>query len=494
MPPRQENELIDMQDEEAMASMVVYPKKVVKKRSLISILVKGKRKEQDTDEPADIKALTEKEEELFRKHISRDLDTHKYSVRKKIAAGGMGSIHYVYDTDLQRHTILKVILPQHKGNAMLIKSFIKEARFTGQLEHPNIIPVHDLGYLPGYGIYFTMKQVLGESLLDIIRKVERKTDGFHNKYDYYMMLNIIRKVCDAISFAHSKHIVHRDIKPGNIMVGNYGEVLLMDWGLAKTVRSNSSRSASGRETLKDTFPDAGNTKVTRFGVVKGTPAYMPPEQAVGDASNIDHQSDIFLVGATLYHMFTYLPPYFGYGIKEIIRRARAGDFVPPQELRFKNDSLSMELCSIISRAMAANKKDRYQTVQEMADDIDDLMHGKMESIEHIFEKGDYLMREGEIGTNSYIIKGGTVEVYKQSRGRSKLSLGTVSAGAIVGEMALITDEPRSANAVAIEKTTAYELNKDLFKQNLKKLPPFMEKTITALAERLQESNTKLTKK
>ncbi len=390
-------------------------------------------------------------------------------MKKKISSGGMGNILYVYDKDLQRHSILKVILPKHKGNSSLIKSFIKEARITGQLEHPNIIPVHDLGFLPGYGIYFTMNFIKGESLLEIIQKLEKEDREYKDNYDVFILLNIFRKVCDAVSYSHSKNIIHRDIKPANIMVGHFGEVLLMDWGLAKTNRPNR-KSTSSIKPIKSKLIDKHSPTTTRFGVVKGTPAYMPPEQAIGDTVSIDQYSDIFLLGATLYHMLTLEPPYTGADVNKILYKAQKREFVPPEELLFKNHQLTKDLCRIIKKAMAFDKLDRYQNVKEMTDEIDDLLRGKMTINNQTFKNGEFLLKEREIGNNCYIIQSGDVEVFK-GKGKKRVTLGHLSEGDIVGEMALITNSPRTVSAVATSDAEVLVLTRDMFTHNLETLPP-----------------------
>ncbi len=476
-------------EDNLISSIVMYPKKMVRKRSIISLIKNVSRKRYGSG--ADRSDLTAKELRLFSSILARKENEEKYEIKKKVSAGGMGNIFYVFDKDFRRHTILKMILPEHKQNSVLIRSFIREARITGQLEHPNIVPVHDLGYLPNFGIYFTMKYVEGESLLDIIRQLERGNRDYHDRYDFYTLLNIFRKICDAVSFSHSKKIIHRDIKPANIMVGNYGEALLMDWGLAKNASKQVSEITP--RNLDVASPGSHRGDATRFGIIKGTPAYMAPEQAIGDTKNIDYYSDIFLLGATLYHLFTYQPPYSGTEVLGIIKKAQGHDMVPPEELCFKNQQLSKELCRIISKSMAAEKGDRYQSVQEMSSDLDDLIHGKMEFNTRTFEPGEYLVREGELGVNSFIILKGRVDVHKDIRGKI-FSLGQLNEGDSVGEMALITDAPRTASAVALEATEALELDKRLFTHNLEKLPSWMEKTIVALADRLSDANTRLADK
>jgi serine/threonine-protein kinase len=477
---------------EGMQTLVIYKKKVVKQPSLLATLVldsPARSKSGAAAAPPTVREqdITRTEENLFDKILDRQPEEDKYVIHRKLAEGGMGEVYITHDKDMRRQSILKVILPKHKDNMMLIDGFVREARITGRLEHPNIIPVHDLGFIQGYGIYFTMKHIRGESLMEVLNKLEIGDCEYNARFDSYELLNIFRKVCDAVSFAHSKNIVHRDIKPHNIMVGDYGEALLMDWGLAKMLEDEDRKSiATG---LEGTFP--ATLDETRPGIIKGSPAYMAPEQARGDTMAVDQLSDVFLLGSTLYHLYTYFPPFLGIDIDDILANARNHMYVPPEEAVYRNRDLPDELCRIIKKAMAKEKEDRYQTVDELGAEIDDLIRGKMTFSARNFASGEYLVRDGETGEECYIIRHGRVEVSKGS-GDSKVVLGVLGEGDIVGEMALITQEPRSANVVALEDTEACVLNQKLFSQNLAKLPPWMEKTIVALADRVAEGNTRIT--
>lgn len=393
----------------------------------------------------------------------------------------MGEVFHVFDEDFQRYLVLKIILPRHKKLPTVIDSFIKEAQLTAQLEHPNIIPVHDLGFIPGYGIYFTMKIIKGESLKEILTKIKEKNSEYVNKYDGYELLKIIRKVCDAVSFAHSKDIIHQDIKPHNIMVGDYGEVLLMDWGMAK--KCNSSKP-------KIEFNETKEFKSGKVGMIKGSPGYMSPEQAFGAESAIDQSSDIYLIGSTLYHIFTLAPPYTGKSLHTVLNNARANKHEPPDKQAYPGLNLPIGLSHIINKSMSALKKDRYQTVNKLIKDLDDLISGKIFYKARLFKDGEHLVHEGEAGEEAYIILDGQVEVYKESGGQ-KVVLSELTAGDTVGEMALITKEGRSANVVALTDTEVLVLNKEHFSRNLKNLPPWMEKIVVALANRLEETNKKL---
>lgn len=429
-------------------------------------------------------SATDLEKKYFQASVGSDGVDEKYKLQEKLVSGGMGSILKVFDQHLRRTTAMKVLLPSLKGDESTLNDFIREAQITGILEHPNIIPVHELGLLPNMGLFFTMKLAHGEALNQVIKELKKKNPLYVEKYNLYNLLRIIRKVCDAISYAHSFDIIHQDIKPHNMMVGQFGEVLLMDWGVARYIGDPKNESdPARREILEDILKSSQQDE----DLIKGSPTYMSPEQTKGDPRLLDKQTDIFLLGATMYHLFTFETPYKGNDVYEIIHKAEKRDLIDPQE-RNPRAQIPEELSRIILKAMAFEKAQRYQTIEEISSDIDALMSGKwMKQEKMVFEKGQLLMAEGETGEEAYLIMEGRVEVYKRIKD-TKVRLGVLETGSIVGEMALITKEARSASVAALEKTEAAVLTQHLLSENLKKLPPFMEKIISALTERLQKAN------
>ena len=426
-------------------------------------------------------------EEVIANILERETESEKYLIDEKVGQGGMGAIYRVFDRDLHRTSVLKVILPGTMSDALLFRRFIEEARITGQLEHPNIIPVHELGVLGNNKLYFSMKYVQGEALGTILRKVRDGDKDYVKKYTQYVLLTIFRKVCDAVAYAHSKSVIHRDIKPDNIMVGEYGEVLLMDWGLARQISHDKSSSDFQVPNKKKDSLLSGCPLTTRFGVVKGTPTYMSPEQAKGSVGEIDHRSDIFLLGATLYAMVTFHVPFTGDDIYEILANAESGNYIKPGK-RAPERQIPEELCRIIEKSMAHNPADRYQSVDDLSSDLDELMAGHTVSIRKQFNAGDYLMCEGDAGYETYMILKGSVDVTKKVRGKA-LKLITLRQGDIIGEMALILQAPRSATVQATEDTEVIVITEETMRQGLGQLPPWMGKVVDSLADRLRTANT-----
>jgi serine/threonine-protein kinase len=429
--------------------------------------------------------LTEAERKQYQRAVPRAKDTSKYKFQGKLISGGMGAILEVIDQDFYRPIAMKVIKPSFKNDERALVDFIREAKITAMLEHPNIIPVHELGISEETGLFFTMKLMQGEPLNSILNEIKKGNAVYQEKYNEYSLMNIFRKICDAVDFAHSRDIIHRDIKPHNVIVGRHGEVLLMDWGLALYIgdpekEENPSQKAALQHILELT--DKGKN------IIQGSPAYMSPEQAGGDGTQLDKKTDIFLLAATFYHILTLEAPYTGENLKDVLQKAGQRNLIHPQK-RSPERHIPDELCRIVMKASALKKEDRYDSVQELIQDIDGVIAGHwLKQEKKLFASGRFLMQEGEEAGEAYLIDKGKVQVYRQADGGGKLVLGTLAAGDIVGEMALITNDKRSASVKALEDTEVSVLTKDILLRNLKKLPPYIEKIMSTLTRRLQTAN------
>ncbi|MFO1042371.1 MAG: protein kinase [Planctomycetaceae bacterium] len=258
----------------------------------------------------------------------------RYQLHGEIARGGMGAILKGRDTDLGRDLAIKVLLDQHKNKPEVVQRFIEEAQIGGQLQHPGIVPVYELGQFGDQRPFFSMKLVKGETLGKLLAdRAEPVTD--RGKF-----LGIFEQICQTMAYTHSRGVIHRDLKPANIMVGAFGEVQVMDWGLAKVLPAggvadekkarDQQQSQSIIQTLRSkvgsdspgTFGTVGSQ--TQMGSVMGTPAYMPPEQALGEIDNLDERADVFGLGAILCEILTGKPPYVGDDGTQVFRLASRG--------------------------------------------------------------------------------------------------------------------------------------------------------------------------
>jgi serine/threonine protein kinase len=269
--------------------------------------------------------------ELLRRLASDGVRGTRYRIEGELARGGMGAILRVHDDELGRDLAMKVVLGEADSRELerlsdsqgrYLARFLEEAQITGQLDHPGIVPVHELGIDSDGRLYFTMKLVKGRELREILPLVRGERDGWNRT----RALSIILKVCEAVAYAHSKGVIHRDIKPANIMVGEFGEVYVMDWGLARSLGRRDSHDVRLRtevdsarsirtERRREREESSGSPLVTMDGDVVGTPCYMSPEQAQGRIAELGPRSDVYSVGALLYELLSGQMPYVEAGAK-----------------------------------------------------------------------------------------------------------------------------------------------------------------------------------
>ncbi|MFT7464042.1 MAG: WD40 repeat protein/serine/threonine protein kinase [Pseudohongiellaceae bacterium] len=316
--------------------------------------------------------------------------------RREIARGGMGRILRTWDNSLRRTLAMKVLLdtrlygahiPEDSSERRQLSRFLEEAQITGQLDHPGIVPVHELGVDDEGQVYFTMRLVRGRSLRTVFDLIRDGQEG----WTVTRALGVLLKVCHAAAFAHSKGVIHRDLKPANIMVGRFGETYVMDWGLAKVVgredthdlrpnaapeTTNLSVVSTDRADLNQEHPTS--PLLTMDGTVVGTPAYMSPEQAEGFSATVGPQADVYSVGAMLYQLLTGQKPYVAsdehLAPRQILERVLDGPPTPVVQLA---RATPPELVAICEKAMARKVADRYPDLSLMADELDAFLEGRV---------------------------------------------------------------------------------------------------------------------
>ncbi|MGE0434465.1 MAG: WD40 repeat domain-containing serine/threonine protein kinase [Planctomycetota bacterium] len=375
----------------------------------------------------------------------------RYRYMRLIGEGGMGAVHVAEDQYLRRRVAIKRIIAGLDADSDDLQRFVEEAQLTGQLEHPNIVPVHDIGVDADGCVYFTMKLVRGRSLEAILGETRRLLVGSRirsrtgqNVNDaeeqqlppelfeggaearksadlagddgdvdrsvrpeqaLNRLLIIFLKVCDAVAFAHAKGVIHRDIKPENVMVGSFGEVQLMDWGLARIIRGRPTStmiapaSSIASDVRSDILPPGSGSRrigapprpntmrsvvtdrllsgahITVSGTIAGTPAYMSPEQARGEIDKLDERSDIYGLGCILYEILTFQPPVEEKEAQQALVRVRAGRIDPPSS-RFTAWPVPHELEAVVMKAMALQPRDRHQDVNALKNDIEAWLAGR----------------------------------------------------------------------------------------------------------------------
>ena len=406
---------------------------------------------------------------------------------EKLAAGGMGTVTVVSDRALGRRMAKKSIVPLLREDARMLRMFLREARTTGQLDHPNIVPVYDLGDRDGE-LYFTMKLVQGRTLKDAIRALP---EGALPPEELFNFIDVIVKVCDALAFAHSRGIVHCDVKSANVMVGDFGQVYLMDWGIARPLHaaargSSPDLSAVARQVSK-TQPDSEPITDATGDAVLGTAAYMSPEQAQGKRFLLDARADVFSTGAILYEMLTRQPPYRGESREETLELAREARFHKPSEV-VGEQAVPPELERIVLKAMSRHRSDRYADTDELKEDLVRFMRGGAEFPQTSFKRGTYIVKEGEPGNAAYIIVSGKCDVLKIVNG-AVTTMTTLGAGEVFGETAILSEGPRTATVLATEDTTALIVTRSVLERELATMKPWMARLIHALAARMRDVYT-----
>ena len=297
----------------------------------------------------------------------------RYEDLGPLGEGAMGEVRRVRDRDLNRTMAMKVIRVDLMQHPAVLARFVEEAQCSAQLQHPGIVPVHELGRTPDGRVYFTMREVRGRTLGDVIAEVHT-APGDAWGAGLRRLVEAFRKVCEAVGYAHSRGVVHRDLKPANVMVGEFGEVLVVDWGLAKVQGARDRAAEAGDLSVIVTDRAALGGLATRMGAVAGTPAYMPPEQARGEIDRIDARSDVYALGAMLYEILAGRPPYEGPSGQAVVRRVLDGPPEPVDRADTLND-LPPELVAACSRAMARQPEDRHGDAIALATEVTSWLEG-----------------------------------------------------------------------------------------------------------------------
>jgi len=342
--------------------------------------------------------------------VERDLSQSNYHFRKEIARGGMGTVLEAEDLNTGRVVAIKKMLQGSAATAEGQFRFQQEARIMGFLEHANIVPMHELGVNSKGVPYYTMKRVQGRTLQQVLNAIREGDQKVIADFPLERLLRVFQKVCDGIAFAHSRGVVHRDLKPENVLIGDYGEVMVMDWGLAKVLPDSPlTHTVIGRmPDIFDVGPltEADSAEVTRSGrfrtrdgQVLGTPNYMPPEQAEGRLEEVDRRSDIFSLGGILYAILTLRPPVTGDTVEEVLENMRSG-YIPPPVIYNKIKAARLPgmgsrdrkqillrhcpgreipepLSRVAMRAMARRPEERYPSVRDLQLEVEDWLAGRV---------------------------------------------------------------------------------------------------------------------
>jgi PAS domain S-box-containing protein len=302
------------------------------------------------------------------------------------ATGGIGRVWLAHDDHLGRDVALKELRPERADEATLRARFLQEAQITGQLEHPGIIPVYELAHARDGGQpFYTMRFVKGRTLSEAARAYhDRRSAGQADALELPQLLNAFATVCNTVAYAHARGVIHRDLKGQNVLLGDFGEVVVLDWGLAKRVGQPEAEAGACSVVLDGVGADSGYTVQ---GQALGTPAYMAPEQAAGQLERIDRRTDVYGLGAILYEILTGVPPFTGHSTEEVLRQVREAEPVPPRQ-RWPEVPPALE--ALCLRALAKRPEDRPAAAAELGQEVQGWQESERRKAEEALRESEAL--------------------------------------------------------------------------------------------------------
>jgi serine/threonine-protein kinase len=413
------------------------------------------------------------------------LETERFIEREVIGHGGSSVVIRAFDKAILRDVAIKVFDPDFVNDGSEIDRFAEEAQLTGQLEHPNIVPVYELSFDQRGRRFLSMKLIEGATLEKALNRLGSARLDPARLAEF---LQVFVKVCDAVSFAHSRRVIHRDLKPRNIMVSDYGQVYVVDWGIARLRPPEAGREGARQSRVRVSPGLAEQSELDPPGSLVGTKWYMAPEQLRGLHDKVDERTDVFALGATLYEILTGQPPLTPEIVRSIWMR-KVPPAIAPADQIVSGARVPPELSRIALRAMSYDPADRYASVEELKGDVEAFQRGAWDLPRTTLPAGSPIVTEGEPGSAAFVILEGQCLAYRVE-GTEEVALRVMGPGDVFGETAVLTEKPRSASVKAVTDVVLVVVTREVM-SNALGLNSWMAAFVKALAERFREVDERL---
>lgn len=410
------------------------------------------------------------------------LETERFVERELIGRGGSGVVIRAFDKDILRDVAIKILDPELSEDRLEIDRFAEEARINGQLEHPSIVPVHELGVDQHGRRFLCMKLVQGVTLEAALHELG---DARLEPASLAKLLQVFVKICDAVSFAHSRGVIHRDLKPNNVMISDFGQVYVLDWGIAR-LRKIGAPQEGPRVRVSPASEDA--SELDPPGSLVGTACYMAPEQLHGKHDLLDERTDVFALGATLYQILTGQPPLTSEIVRAVWMRRSPPPIAPPETI-VAGARVPEGLSRIALRAMCWDATSRYPSVADLKSEVEAFQRGAWDLPRASLPAGTVIVREGEPGNTAYVIIDGLCAAYRVE-GEGETELRVMGPGDVFGETAVFTEKPRTASVKAVTDVVLMVVTRDVLSTAVG-LNSWMGAFVKALADRFREADERL---